>query len=93
MNKLASLLTLCVVCAILKAAVVARVVAMTIALLWSFITQPRETLLLLGTLALMGLANAQPLACIVGVTVVAIVLVLAGRTRKTPPAQALARLQ
>ena len=64
MNKFAGFLTLCLVVAMLRAMVVALVVAMIIALLWSFITQPRETLLFLGILTLMGLANAQPLAFI-----------------------------
>jgi chromate transport protein ChrA len=93
MKTVVALLMLCVVCAILKAVVVALVAALLLALLWSFITQPRETLVLLVTLALMGLANAHPIACIIGVTLVTIVLVLAGRTRKLTRAQQLPRFQ
>ena len=93
MNKVVALLILCVVCAIIKAAVVALVTALLMTLLWSFITQPRETLVLLVTLALMGLANAHPIACIIGVTLVTMVLVLAGRTRKPTRAQQLPRVQ
>lgn len=76
MNKVVGLLTMCVACAVLRAAVVALVVAMIIALLWSFITQPRETLLLLGILALMGLVNAHPLACIIAIGVIGLAAVL-----------------
>jgi len=75
MNRVVGLLTLCVACAVLRAAVVALVVAMIIALLWSFITQPRETLLFLGILALMGLANAHPLACIIALGVIGLAAV------------------
>ena len=81
MNKVVGLLTLCAVCAVLRAAVVALVVAMIVTLLWSFITQPRETLLLLGAFALLGLANAHPLACIVALGVIAVVGLVAGAKR------------
>lgn len=82
MKTFVALLTLCVVCAILKAAVVALIAALLLALLWSFITQPRETLVLLVTLALMGVANAQPLACIVALGVVGVAVVVAGAKQK-----------
>jgi len=81
MSKVVGILTLCIAFAVLRAAVVALVVALMLALLWSFITQPRETLLLLGTLALMGLANAHPVACIVGVVIIAVATVVVGRKR------------
>ena len=82
MNKVVGLLTLCVVCAVLRAAVVALIAALLLAMLWSFITQPRETLLLLGTLALMGLANAQPLASITALGLIGIAVVLTGGRRR-----------
>ena len=82
MNKFVTLLTFCVAVAILRVVVVALIAALALALVWSFITRPRETLVLLGTCALSCVAVAQPVACVVGVTVVAVVLVLAGRTRK-----------
>ena len=62
----------------------ALIATLALALVWSFFTRPRETLVLLGTLALMGLANAQPLACIIALGVLGIAVVLAGRTRKRP---------
>ena len=82
MNKVAGFLTLCLVVAMLRAMVVALVAALMLALLWSFIRQPRETILFTATCALSCVAVGQPIACVVGVTVVAIVTVLAGRTRK-----------
>lgn len=92
MNKLAALLILCVVCAILKATVVALIAALLLALLWSFITQPRETLVLLVTLALMGLANAHPLAFISGGVVIIVVVAVLGRTQHRPTANLLDHL-
>lgn len=86
MNKVVGLLTLCVAVAVLRAAVVALVMAMIIALLWSFITRPRETLLLLGTFAVLGLANAQPLACIIALGVIGLAAIVASaRQRARPP--------
>lgn len=85
MNKVAGLLALCVVCAILRAAVVALVVAMIIALLWSFITRPRETRLLLGTFAVLGLANAQPLACIIALGVIGLAAIVASASQRARP--------
>ena len=82
MKTVVALLTLCLVCAILKAVVVALVAALLLALLWSFVTQPRDTLLLLVTLALMGLANAHPIAFIVALGVVGVAGVVAGAKRK-----------
>lgn len=96
MNKVVSLLTLCVVCAILQAALVALVVAIMLAILFSFITRPRETLLFIGILALMALANAHPLACIIafgGIGVAVVVVVVTGRVPKPSPASTLAQLR
>ena len=83
MNKFAGFLTLCLVVAMLRAMVVALVVAMMIGLLWSFITQPRETLLFLGILALMGLASAHPLACIIALGVIGVAAVIFGNRRRS----------
>ena len=82
MNKVAGFLALCLVVAMLRALVVALVVAMVIALLWSFITQPRETLALLAALTLMGLANAHPLACIVALGVIGVAVVVLENRRR-----------
>ena len=82
MKTVVALLTLCVVCAILKAAAVALIAALLLTLLWSLLRQPGETLLFLASLALMGLANARPLACIVALGVLGIAVVVAGAGRK-----------
>tara|TARA_R110002124_G_scaffold165121_2_gene332496 strand:+ start:28658 stop:28954 length:297 start_codon:yes stop_codon:yes gene_type:complete len=82
MNKLVGLLTLCVVCAILQAALAGLVVAMILALLWSFITQPRDTILFLATCALSCVAVARPMACIIALGVISVAVVVAGVRRK-----------
>lgn len=81
MNKLAMLLALCVACAVLRAALATLVVVLMIALLWSFVTRPRETLVLLSTLALMALADARPLALIAGLVVVVVAVTFLERKR------------
>lgn len=83
MNKVAGLLALCVVCAALKAALTVLVVALALTALLSFITRPRETLVFIGTFALLGLANTRPLACIITLGIVGIVAVVAG-AKRTP---------
>jgi hypothetical protein len=77
------LLILCVALAVLKAVLIPLVVALVLALLISFITQPRETLALLVTLGLLGLAGAQPLAFIIALGVVGVAAVVAGARRKS----------
>ena len=76
------LLTLCVVCAVLRAAVVALVAALLLMLLWSLIRQPGHTLLFLASLTGIGLANAQPLACIAALGLVGVAVVLTGRKQR-----------
>lgn len=85
MSKVVGLLGLSIVLAIIKAALTALVVAMILSLLWSFITRPRETIVFVVVCALSCVAVAQPIPCVVGVTVVVIVLGLAGRRRKPLP--------
>lgn len=82
MNKVLGFLTLSVGLALLKAAIVAVVAALMLAIVISVITRPRETILFAGTCALSCVAVAQPVACVIGVTVVGVVLVVAGSTRK-----------
>ena len=82
MSKIVALLALCVVCAILKAALLALVAALMLALLVSFIRQPGQTLLFLASLALIGLANAQPLACIIAFCVIGVAAIVAGARQK-----------
>lgn len=93
MSKLVGILGLSIVLAIIKAALTALVVAMILALLWSFITRPKETIVFVVACSLSCVAVAQPIACVVGVTVVVIVLGLAGRRRKPLPALQLSRHQ
>lgn len=81
MNRIAALLTLCVACTVLRAVIVALVVALMLALLWSFIRQPRETLVLLATLALMGLAHSRPVAFLAVLGVVGVAAVIFGNRR------------
>ncbi|MGV9008457.1 hypothetical protein [Brevundimonas sp.] len=88
MNKLAGLVTLCVVLAIIRAALIALVVASLLGLLILFITRPKDTLILLGAFVVMGLANARPLAFIAMLGVIG-VAVVAGGVRRTRPSQLL----
>jgi hypothetical protein len=81
MRSVAGLLVLCIILAVLKALVLALVLALIVVLLWSFITQPRETLVFLGTVILSSLAIAQPLAFIAGVVAIVVVAAVAGRKR------------
>lgn len=93
MNKVLWFLLLGVALAVLKAAIVAVVAALMLAIVISVITRPRETILFAGTCALSCVAVAQPVACVIGVTVVAVVLVVAGSTRKPLPAKQQGRLR
>lgn len=81
MGRFLLLIVLCVALALLKAVIVAAVALAVLALIVSFITRPKQTLAFLGTLALSALTVTQPLACIVGLVVVASA-VLATRCRR-----------
>ena len=86
MSKLVGgFLVLCVALAVLRMAVVALVVALLLALLVSFVTRPRETLTFVGTLVLMGVAHARPIAfaAILGIIFLAVVVVGRRRRRST----------
>lgn len=78
MSRFLTFLTVCVVLAIVQAALTALLVALAILLLYAFVTRPRETLVFVGTLLLFGLANAQPVAFIIAVAIVALAVVVAG---------------
>lgn len=80
MNRLLGLLTFCVALAVLQALLVVLVAAALLALLYAFVTRPRDTIVFVATVGLVGLASVQPLAFILtagalalGVTVVAAV--------------------
>lgn len=73
--------------AILKAVVIALVIGLALALIYSFARQPRETLLFLGVLTVTGLAGAQPAAFIAAVTVICVTALIFGRRRSAGDSQ------
>lgn len=81
MGRFLLLIVLCVALAVLKAVIIAAFALAVLALIVSFITRPRHTLVFFGTLALSALTAAQPLACIVALAVVALAVVM---TRRRP---------
>lgn len=88
MSRFLTFLTVCVVLAIVQAAVAALVVGLGIVLLYAFVTRPRETLVFMGTVILLGLASVRPVTCIVvfGIIALAVVGVAAWqRSRCRPP--------
>lgn len=81
MGRFLLLLILCVALAVLRAVIIVAVALAVLALIVSFITRPKQTLVFLGTLALSALTVAQPLACIVVLAVVVLAVVM---TRRRP---------
>lgn len=73
---------LCIVLAIVRAALIALAIATVLALTYSFITRPRETLQFMGVLVVTGLAAARPAAFIVMLGVIGVAVVLAGVKRR-----------
>lgn len=92
MNKILTFMMLMFVVAALQLAVKALVITLILALIFSFITRPRDTLIFLVSLGLFGLAGAQPIACIIALTVIALMMVLVGRRQKHLQPHRLARL-
>jgi len=82
MGRFLLLLVLCVALAVLRAVVIAVVSLAVLALIVSFITRPKQTLVFLGTLALSALTVAQPLACIVALALVGVTIAVSQRKRK-----------
>lgn len=68
--------------AVLKILLMVVSVALILTLVAAIIIRPRDTLVLLGGLGVLGLANAQPIACIVTLGAVGVAIVLAGAWRK-----------
>lgn len=68
--------------AILKAVVIALVIGLALALIYSFARQPRETLLFLGVLTVTGLAGAQPATFIAAVAVICVTALIFGNRRR-----------
>lgn len=77
MRRLVGLLMLTVVFAIVKAIMIGLAIALFLVLAYAFLTRPGETLLLLGVLALIGLAMARPVASIITLGVVSVVAMVA----------------
>lgn len=84
MNKFLMVIVLAAVLSVLKAAALVLALVVMLSLVVAFIRQPRDTLLFLGSTALVGLAAAQPLACILTLGVVALALVVAEARRPQP---------
>ncbi len=76
--------TLCIILALVRAALIALAIATVLTLLFCFATRPRETLLFMGTLVLTGLATARPALFIVMLGVIGVALVVAGVRRRKP---------
>ena len=86
MSRLLLLLILCVALALFRAVAIVLAVVLLLTVLAAFISRPRETLVFFGTLALSALTVAQPIACIIAVTVVVVAMVLS-RRRAAPSKQ------
>ena len=69
--------------AILKAVVIALVITLALALIYSFARQPRETLLFLGVLTVTGLAGAQPIAFIAAIAIISVTALIFGHRRRS----------
>lgn len=75
---------LCVVLAIVRAALIALAIATVLALFLYFATRPRETLQFMGVLIITGLAAARPALFIAMLGIIGVAVVVAGvRRRKT----------
>ena len=87
MNRFLLFVTVCVVLALVKAAIIALGLALLLAVLVALIKHPRDTLLCLLTVMLIGLASARPMAFIVTLGIVCVAVVVAGASRKSrrPP--------
>ncbi len=86
--------TLCIVLAIVRAALIALAIATVLALLFYFATRPREAFLFMGTLVLTGLATARPALFIVMLGVIGVaVVVLVNRKQKASRPDVIARLK
>lgn len=83
MKQVLTFAMLIVAFAILKAVVIALVIGLALALIYSFARQPRETLLFLGVLTVTGLAGAQPVAFITAVAVISVTALSFGNRRRS----------
>lgn len=76
MNYLLAFLVLMVALAVLRILLMVVGVALLLTLVVAVIIRPRDTLVLLGGLGVLGLIVAQPIACIVTLGVVVLVSVV-----------------
>lgn len=82
MGRFVAFLTVLIVLAIFQTLLAALAVGLAMALLYSFVTRPMETLGFMGMLLLFGLASAAPAACVVAIAAGASVLILARQRLK-----------
>lgn len=82
MNYLLAFVVLMLALAVLRILLMVVGVALLLTLVVAIIIRPRDTLVLLGGLGVLGLASAQPIACIVTLGVVGVAIMLAGAWRK-----------
>lgn len=86
MNYFLAFLLLCVGLAVAKSVAIVLGLALLLFVLITVLRHPRETIGFLVLLGLLGLMNAQPVLCIVAITVLAVVGAVVGRERRPPPA-------
>lgn len=82
MNRVLGLVTLCVALAVLRAVLVVLVAGAALVLLYAFATRPRDTLIFVATVGLVGLASVQPLAFILTLGTAALALMVAAVVRR-----------
>ena len=85
MSRFLTLLTAVVVLAALKAAVTVLVIVLAGILLFYTVTRPRQTLMFLTNVVLLGLASTHPVAFIIGVGIVGAAVVLVAWRQKRQP--------
>lgn len=83
MSRFLTLVLGIVVLAILQAAVAVLMLALTIMLIFYSVTRPRETIAVVGTLMLFGLASTRPIAVIVSAGIIALAVVVVGAWRRS----------
>ena len=71
-RKLLTLLILCLLLAVLRAALIILALAVTGLFLWALITKPRTTLAFIGTLTLAFLINTHPVFWVMGLALLGV---------------------
>lgn len=83
MNYLLAFLVLMLTLAVLRILLMVVGVALLLALLVAIILRPRDTLVSIGSLGLLGLASAQPIACLITLGIVGDSVVVVGAKRES----------